>query len=145
MDQKKVTFQFDHKSKHKYYLRIVNDLIDIAVVNAEMIYNKVSDQADQLDSKTFRIAIAKSLIGTYTCRKRLLPFSVIHSNVAKRAKLLKDCMDTAGHTMKKVDNRQRCKLCTSKKIQNRTDNMCVECNVHLCYVNGRDCFALYHC
>ena len=145
MDQKKVTYQFDHRSKHKYYLRIVNDLIDIGVVNAEIIFNKVSDQADQLDSKSSRIAIANSLIGTYTSRKRAPPLGVIHSNVPKRAKLLKDARAAATHhTMKKVEKRQRCKLCTSKKIQNRTNNICVECNVHLCFVKGRDCFALYH-
>ena len=46
--------------------------------------------------------------------------------------------------MKKSDVRQRCKVCTTRKIQNRTNNMCVECNLHLCYVNDRNCFAKYH-
>ena len=144
MDQKKVTYQFDHRSKHKYYLRIVNDLVDIAVVNAEILYNKLNDRTDQLDSKSFRCEIAKALIGSYTSRKRAPPTSVIHSNTAKRTKLLKDCRNSTTHTMRKVENRQRCKLCTSKKVQNRTNNICVECNVHLCYVNDCNCFAAYH-
>ena len=44
----------------------------------------------------------------------------------------------------KVGQRKRCILCTSNKVENKTNNMCIECNMHLCYVNGRDCFALYH-
>ena len=31
MDQRKVSYQFDNRSKIKYYLRLVFDLIDIAV------------------------------------------------------------------------------------------------------------------
>ena len=32
MDQKKVTYQFSRKFHHKYYLRIVYDLIDISII-----------------------------------------------------------------------------------------------------------------
>ena len=43
MDQKKVTYQFDHRSRPKYYLRAVFDLIDHAANNAYVIYNKVDE------------------------------------------------------------------------------------------------------
>ena len=43
MDRKKVTYQFDHRSWHKYYLGVVFDLIDIAVNNAYVVYNKVDE------------------------------------------------------------------------------------------------------
>ena len=46
--------------------------------------------------------------------------------------------------MIKVEKRQRCKLCTSKKLQNRTNNMCLQCKIYLCYVNNRNCFSAYH-
>ena len=141
MDQKKVTYQFDHRSKYKYYLRVVNDMIDIAVVNAEIIYNKVCDPSDKLDSKNYRSAIAQALIGCYSSRKREVLSSAKNS---RRSSLKRHSNDTTPHTMKNVDKRQRCKLCTSNKIQNRTNNVCVECNVHLCFLNGRNCFALYH-
>ena len=42
MDQKKVTYQFDHRSNIKYYLRVVSDLIDIAVNNAFVIFSKLA-------------------------------------------------------------------------------------------------------
>ena len=59
MDQTKVTYQFDHKSKYKCYLRIVNDLPDISINNAEIVYNKISNKGEQLDSKTYRRIVAR--------------------------------------------------------------------------------------
>ena len=51
MNQKKVTYQFDHRSRIKYYLRVVFDIIDIAINNAAIVYNKIKkDHPDeQLD------------------------------------------------------------------------------------------------
>ena len=43
MDQKKVTYQFSRKSHHKYYLRIVYDLIDISINNAYVVYEKLNE------------------------------------------------------------------------------------------------------
>ena len=42
MDQKKVTYQFKHCSKFKYYLRVVFDMFDIAIVNSYIIYSKLA-------------------------------------------------------------------------------------------------------
>ena len=44
MDQKKVTYQFDRRSIIKYYLRVVSDLIDIAVNNAFIIFSKLAER-----------------------------------------------------------------------------------------------------
>ena len=40
MDQRKVSYQFDNRSKIKYYLRLVFDLIDIAVKSSRIAFNK---------------------------------------------------------------------------------------------------------
>ena len=40
MDQRKVSYQFDHRSKIKSYLRVVFDLIDIAVNSSGIAFNK---------------------------------------------------------------------------------------------------------
>ena len=40
MDQRKVSYQLDHKSKIKYYLRVVFDFIDIAVNSYGIAFNK---------------------------------------------------------------------------------------------------------
>ena len=43
MDQRKVSNQFDHRSKINYYLRIVFDLIDISVNSSEIPSNKLCE------------------------------------------------------------------------------------------------------
>ena len=143
MDQKKVTYQFDHRPRYKFYFRLVHDLLDIAINNAGIVYNRVSEQSEQLDLKTYWRMVAQALIGNYSSRKRQLSSSSI-LKTPQRARQMKDCRGSTQHTMQKVSQRKRCKLCTSNNLESKTDNMCVECNVHLCYVNGRDCFALYH-
>ena len=143
VDQKKATYQFDHRSTYKYYIRLVLDFLDIAINNAGIVYNRVSEQSEQLDLKTYRHMIARALIRNYSSRRRQIPSNAI-LKTTQPARQIKDCKGSAHHTMQKVGQRKRCKLCTSNKLESKTNNMCVECNVHLCYVNGRDCFALYH-
>ena len=40
MDQRKVSYQFDNRSKIKCYLRLLFDLIDIAVDSSRIAFNK---------------------------------------------------------------------------------------------------------
>ena len=78
VDQKKVTYQFDHCSHHKYYFRLVHDLIDIGVKNACVDFNKLQcARADQLDGKTFRRMVARSLIANFSSKKRLSPTAAV--------------------------------------------------------------------
>ena len=138
MDQKKVTYQFDHRSRTKYYLRPVFDLIDISVNNAFVVYEKLGSGEDKLDAKTFRRVVARQLIGNFCNRKRPILTAPIMNKKARVSRT------SEPHSMEKTDIRQRCKLCTRNKVQNRTNNKCVQCNIYLCYVKGRDCFKLYH-
>ena len=41
MDQREVSYQFDHRSKIKYYIIVVFDLIDIAVNSSGIAFNKL--------------------------------------------------------------------------------------------------------
>jgi len=143
MGQKKVTYQFDHRSTHKYYLKLVFDLVDISVNNAFIIYEKLCSDLNvvPMELKYFRCAVIRGLAGSFSSRKRAIPAGVIHGSV-KRQQL--HGVSSVPHTMKKVEMRKRCKLCTQKKVQNCTNNVCVECNVPLCYANRRNCFATYH-
>ena len=143
MDQKKVTYQFSHRSSHKYYIRLVFDIVDIAVNNAAIVYEKVNREssANAMDLKAFRCCVARGLIDNYCSRKRAIPYSVVLGST-KRLQQQKN--SSTSHTMMKIEVRKRCKLCYQNKIQNCTNNVCVECDVALCYVNDRNCFALYH-
>ena len=103
--------KFDHRSKIKYYLRVVFDLIDIAVNNAFVVYSKLQEESpstDKLDAKTYRRVIATTLVGKYTNRKRSIPSSAIMT--AKKKKYSRISNSPVKHTMRKVEKRQRCKL-----------------------------------
>ena len=143
MDQKKTTYQFNHRSKHKYYLRVVHDWIDIGINNAYIVYTKlVEDDDNVVDSKTFRRLVARSLIGSFTSRKRSYPSAPIETS--KKLRCIRNSNQLHQHTMEKSAKRQRCKLCTRAKLTNLTNNKCIQCNIHLCYVNSRNCFQAYH-
>ena len=52
MDQNKVTYQFKHRSKFKYYLRVVFDMFDIAIVNSHIIFSKLASSSDDTQELT---------------------------------------------------------------------------------------------
>ena len=120
MDQKKVTYQFDHRSNTKYYLRVVSDFIDIAVNNTFVIFSKLAElnsiNIERVDSKTFKGIVSRKLIRNYCNRSTAGPLTPIVYSQKKR--LYSTAIDKSTHSMKKVQQRQRCKLCTAKNIQN---------------------------
>ena len=123
MDQKKVTYQFNHRSKIKYYLRVVFDLIDIAVNNSGIIFNKLCEgypEAEKLDLKSYRRVVARCLIGSFCNRKRKAPTSSVH-RTPNAAKYMKPTSATK-HTMQKGLKRNRCKVCYSNKKDTKTNN-----------------------
>ena len=81
MDQKKVTYQFDHRSNTKYYLRVVSDLVDIAVNNTFVIFSKLAElnsiNIEHVDSKTFKGIVSRKLIRNYCNRSTAGPLTPI--------------------------------------------------------------------
>ena len=63
MDQKKVTYQFDHRSNMKYHLRVVSDLIDIAVNNAFVIFCKLAEKIQLILNMWIQKHLDESLVG----------------------------------------------------------------------------------
>ena len=131
--------------KIKYYLRVVFDLIDIAVNNSAVIFNKLGDnssEANKLDTKTYRRVVARRLIESYSNRKRKTPASSVHrtSIAAKYSKP----SPSSKNTMQKEAKRGRYKVCTRNGKDIKANNFCVECHFFLCYDNGRNCFAAFH-
>lgn len=142
MDQRKVAYEVDRRSTIKYYLRLFFDLMDIAVNNAYTVYTKlhISHRVEGvlLTSLQFRQVVARSLINDFSVRQRALPTSV--TSATRRS--LKRPLPT--HQMEKSDLRKRCVYCAKDKKENRTNNVCVSCNIHLCFTKDRNCFAEYH-
>ena len=44
MDQLKLTYQPDQKSKFWFYLRLFSDLFDVALVNSFIVYKKLENR-----------------------------------------------------------------------------------------------------
>ena len=109
----------------KWWKRLFNHLIDIAVVNSFILYNK-SGRGEQLSQKKFREAIVMAVIGKYKVEE-------ISRELA------------AQHLIKKTNKQKACKGCYEGKYFNSkriptTPYTCVACNIYLC----PNCFYDYH-
>ncbi|CAG5009983.1 unnamed protein product [Parnassius apollo] len=144
MDQKKVYYEVDRKAKIKYYLRLFFDLLDIAMNNSYVIYCKLHEakriEGTLLTSLEFRQVVARSLIGSFSSRQGSLSSVVM----TKKQISYTQKRGTPSHVMVKVSKRKRCVQCAKSRIENRTNNTCSTCNVHLCFTTDRNCFVEYH-
>ena len=146
IDQKKTTYELDRRATIKYYLRPFFDFRDAALLNSFTVFCKImSDQFpdDRLapDSNLdFKRTVAKSLLADYSGRKRSIPTVV----TTRKGLKLSIAPKAPEHAMSKSTNRKRCVECSKSNIENRTNNICTVCMVHLCFVKDRNCFAAYH-
>ena len=73
-DEKKVTLEFDGRSKFRFYLQVFFNFLDIAFVNSKISYHKIVStpalSTIQLDS---RQSIAQKMIFNFPSRKRAIP------------------------------------------------------------------------
>lgn len=138
MDQKKVYYEYDRRSKWRYYLRLFFDLFEICVHNSFIVFTSLNSETCNVTSLEFRASLASELIAEFSSRKYRL------SDVKKSGpnSLIKPkCV----HNMEKVSSWKRCVYCSrNDKSYKRTNVYCKECNVFLCFTTQRNCFANYH-
>ena len=143
MDQLKISYQCDRKSTKKFYLRLLFDVMDIAMNNACIVYNDLM-KAENSESKPvttleFREDVATKLIGKYSSRQRDIPMT---SKKTKISSILPASQPR--HSLRKGIQRRRCVVCSENGVESRTNNYCDVCEVYLCFTNQRDCFAAHH-
>lgn len=140
MDQKKVYYEYDRRSKWRFYIRLFFDLFELCVHNSFIIYKKVllnNSCAIKVNSIEFRAALANELESSFNSRKRAF------SEATKtRTHLLSK--PKSFHKMEKLDNWKRCSHCATNKRYSRTNVFCKQCNLFLCFTSSRDCFGVYH-
>ena len=117
-------YEIDVRMK-KWWKRLFNHLIDIAVVNSFILYNK-SGRNEILSQKKYRESIVMTVIAKYRVE-----------NVCKEL--------ACEHLIKRTNKQRTCKGCYEKKYHNAKNTpttiyMCVACDVHLCPT----CFYEYH-
>ena len=68
MDQLTFSYRLDRRSKTLYYLRIFFNLWDMALVNAYIVYGKLTEK--KLSHLDFHIIVKESLTGNYNNQRR---------------------------------------------------------------------------
>ena len=120
----------------KYYKYIFWFIFDLAITNAYILCKHHTDLAIT-DIKTFRVALAKELIGGYCSRKR-------SSRPTNQQASKKFC--PAHFPVRGSDKNHRCHYChLYRKERHETKWFCQDCGHFFCH-NGtqEDCFYLYH-
>ena len=120
----------------KYYRYIFWFMFEVAVTNSFILCKHHTDLGIH-DMKTFRVELAKSLIGDYCSRKRSSR-SVTHHTLKKFC--------PAHFPVRGSDKNHRCHYCyLYRKERHETKWFCRDCGHFLCH-NGteKDCFYIYH-
>ena len=73
-DQIKVSYEVDRRSKVRFYLRVFFDFLDVSVVNSKNVCHKIQSTT-AISSMDFQFSLARSMIGTFSNRKRAIPTS----------------------------------------------------------------------
>ncbi len=137
MDQRTKPYAFDRRSPTKYYTRPFFDYMEMAVVNAFIVQEKLAKTEWASDRpKTlidFKRKVALSLIGSYTSRAR---------PATSRPAV---CPPSSFHRVAMVETKGRCRYCYSQGQKDvKVFTKCETCQVHLCISKSKDCFNEYH-
>ena len=101
---------------------MVHVIIGNFVNNAYIVYCELlKDLGSSMDSRTYRRCIACAVIKNLR-RRKSAPFTTPTAKF-KKAKSGNGDFST-NHIIEKREKKQRCKLCTSKKVASRTNSKC---------------------
>ena len=144
-DRLKVAYEVDRRSKTRFYLRIIFDMMDQLLVNANILYNSL-DKVQKMSSREFRLHVVRALCEESKCRKRST--KVCDTQAHKKAWLSSHHLEqtTVSHlpAVLSNSNRRRCALYKIKKFERKAGFECRTCNVGLCLTQERNCFFEYH-
>lgn len=153
-DQLRSSYCVDRKSR-KWWHRLFWAFLDIAFVNAYVIYNELYDP---ITLKEYRRSVCRGLMsegatpGTsrkqkVACNKRN---NLEVAGPSKRRKLdfsiPKDVRhgNRGCHWVTFGKKRGRCEICSKKKVESRPYSTCSTCKVHLCCNEKKNCFSEFH-
>jgi Transposase IS4 len=146
----------------KWTLRMVTHAIDLAVVNSWLEYRCTAEQLglrkkDVLDLLHFRLEVAECLVrknkpvhlpkkhGRPSCSEPSTPTvepptKKCQSERRPPAEVLQDGRDH----MPQYDVKKEASRCKRQCCYGKTHIYCDKCQVHYCFVPGRNCFAIAH-
>ena len=123
----------------KWWHRIFYYLIDLAIVNA-FVMSKLSKRTGSHDQLTFRIRLARQLIGNFSNRKRK---GKVPSFMSSKKQVPDDVRlaNVGVHIPSTGLTYRRCRHCSTRKVEKRTRCLCTTCSVPLCL---DPCFRQFH-
>ena len=124
-DQMKVSYEVDQRNKVRFYLWEFFNFLDISVGNSTIVYDKI-ESTTAMSSMDFRFSLARSMIGNFSNRKRVIPTS----RPSKRSK--GEIAVLVDHLPQFTTTRARCAYCSLIKIENHTLTRCMKCHIPLC-------------
>ncbi|KAM7306155.1 piggyBac transposable element-derived protein 4-like [Ixodes scapularis] len=140
-DQKRNTYPADRKSK-KWWCRIFYYLLDAAAVNAFIQYKSLKE----VDYMQFRLMLGRQLISRQTFREKRTVAAFMHKKRGNRSGQAMVGVPSelrfqgSGHHAQKISKRRRCRWCSTRTKESRTQYICKSCAVPLCV----ECFAPFH-
>ena len=131
----------------KFYKYIFWFLVDVCFVNTYILHTRYGTTTNS-PFKEFRLQLAKSLIGSYSSRKRAVPRCDHHFSPPPPSKKAISHFPVKFKTSSKKGV-SRCWFCAHVRkppVRRETTWHCTECNLHLCHTGeaDTDCFLLYH-
>ena len=145
MEKTTSAYRLDCKSKYLFYLRMVFDVIDAALVNSHIVYTKLDNDISLLNLK---IAVGKVLIGRYSKSKRSFPTSWPCKQKSNEESMPKE---VPTHISEFQEKRMRCHYCKNERMKTQTTKLlcsifvsCKTCGLYLSSTKERKCFLKHH-
>jgi len=134
-DQYMAAYTISQKSR-RWWIKLFYYFIDTAIVNSYILYKESCNKAkkkyvSQLD---YRSMLTDSLVNNFSCRKKTT-ISPQEKGIGKKFK-----PSVVEHVPKYIQSYRRCKLCSMRKKEKRSNMMCSTCDVVLC----KDFYGPYH-
>lgn len=138
-DHFRSSYPINRKSR-KFWMRLFLFMLDASVINAYITYTTIHPTTVHLH-RDFRLRLARGLIDGYTSKTRKtvqfknkkggnfgVPDEIRLRNVGE-------------HLPTKDESYKRCRFCSTKAKEKRTNIKCCKCDVSLC---AQECFKNFH-
>ena len=139
-DMMRQLYGIDRKS-YKWWHRLFFGLLDMAIINAHIVYNENCEERDKLAAFDFYRDISSGLL-TYSNRVTRGPAKRRKSNYSTSPSIR--LSNVGVHLPIFVKDKNRCEVCSVAGIVSRPMSKCRQCGVHLCCNAAKNCFIIYH-
>lgn len=132
----------------KWYMRIFHHLLDMAIVNAWLLWRRKTGLYMPLVNFKTEVSDALCKQGKISVRRRGRPSNELENEIQRKKRnrptvsIPQVCIrrDNVGH-IPSWETRMRCKY---PKCTGRSFVHCVKCKIPLCLNKDRNCFMLFH-